>query len=103
MEGIIVLIVVVVIVVIIFAIYKGDIKRRGDKTQGTIIDIDTRSTTDVYGRVHTSYYATYEFSTPNGTRHTGSKNLGGSSRGLHSGSNVTVYYLPDRPERNTID
>ena len=100
--GVVVVLIIIGVVIAIFVFSNYDIKLRGVQTTGQVINVNSRTTTDMYGVRHTTYYLTYEFQDANGKHYTGEKST--SSRGRKVvGDSVTVYYLPERPERNDID
>lgn len=97
-------IIVLIIIFVIVAAYlasKYDIRNRGTKTTGNVINVTSTSRTDSYGVRHTSYNIRYEFQDENGQRWTGEKSS--SSRRKVVGDTLPVYYLPNRPERNDAD
>lgn len=89
---------IAMVVIIVWVSYKNDIVRRGDKTTGTVTNVDSHVTTDQYGRQHTTYYIRYQFLDKNGRTYNGETSVG--SRSCRVGQTINVYYLPDRPERN---
>lgn len=105
--GIFVLLAIVAIVVIVMVVSSMNsdarIKKNGTTTTGTVLNTETFRTTDMYGRVSTSYYLSYDFTDAQGRRVSNRKQVYGSLAGKKKGDSITVYYLPDRPDRNTVD
>ena len=100
MSGLAIIIIIIIVVIIFFIASKYDIRNRGTRTTGKVINVNSRTRTDQYGVSHTTYYITYEFQDSTGKSWTGEASSG-SHRSI--GSTVTVYYLPDRPSRNVVD
>lgn len=100
--GLVIVLIIILIVIVIFISSNYDIKRRGIQTTGKVINVSSRTTTDMYGVRHTTYYLTYEFQDANGKRYTGEKSTSSQGRKV-VGDSVPVYYLQERPERNDID
>ena len=97
MEIIIVIIIIVVVLVLFFS-SNLDLRFRGKKSTGRVIDSSSRTWTDQYGVSHTSYTTTYDFQAEDGNTYRGTKSTG--SRRVSIGTSVTVYYSPKNPNRN---
>ncbi len=97
----VIMLVIIALMIIIFLLSKQDIRMRGVKITGSVLDISSRTWTDQYGVAHINYYIIYEFYDRNGQRWTGEKKV--NSHRLAVGDSLTVYYLPNRPQRNDAD
>ena len=104
MEFIFILLLIVVAIIVIFTMVKKfDVRNKGIQTEGQISKISPRTYTDAYGISHTTYYAQYQFTDENGMVYRGEKSLGSARPSRTEGETVTVYYLPEKPERNDAD
>ena len=95
------IIIILIIIIIVFLSSKLDVKFRGIKTTGAVIDVRSQTWTDQYGVAHTNYFILYEFYDRKGQRWTGEKKV--NSNRISIGDTSTVYYLSKRPQRNIAD
>jgi len=102
MEFLTVILVIVIVYLIFYFASGSDIRSRGVKTTGKISELDRQSWTDKYGHSHTTYYIKYQFQDDSGQSWTGKQSIG-SAKGARVGQEITVYYLPNRPERNVAE
>ena len=79
----------------------GYIIKNGRKAEGTIINIQSRSQTDQYGRVHISYLVSYQFVDSKEHLWRGDFTIKSSTCKFKEGDKILVYYLPDKPYKNT--
>lgn len=81
----------------------GYIRQKGRKTEGIVTSIQSRSTTDRYGKVHVSYIVSYRFQDLDRQQTwRGKFTLKSSTCRFKEEDKVTVYYLPDQPYKNTV-
>lgn len=101
-----IIVAVVVVVIVLFAtrriVTDAQIRRQGTETTGKIVRKDVVRTTDMYGGVHITNYITYDFTDQVGVRRTKRKKVGTRFDMLAEGDDVKVYYLPQRPDKNTL-
>lgn len=80
----------------------GYILNNGRTTEGIITSVQSRSQTDQYGKVHVSYIVSYQFGDPKVRIWRGKFTIKSSRCRFKEGDNVVVYYLPDKPHKNTV-
>lgn len=76
--------------------------KKGTQTMGKIVDTETLRTTDSYGGVHITHYITYEYTDSDGRKFKKRKKVSDKLSEKARGEEITVYYLPQRPDKSTI-
>ena len=85
------------------------IRRKGSQTKGEVLEVvyDERKYLDESARgkqTRPVHHITYSFTDTEGKNQTNVKTVKKAfGARLKQGSILTVYYLPDRPEENTVD
>ncbi len=103
---IIIVIIVIAVIVLFFRsrhVTEAMIISKGMKTMGKVLKSESVRTTDMYGRVHITNYITYEFTDHIGRKWTDRKKVGAKLARKAEGDDITVYYLPKRPEKSTVE
>ncbi|MEO1802858.1 MAG: DUF3592 domain-containing protein [Cyanobacteria bacterium J06629_2] len=96
---------IIAIIIICFILYlssDGYIFDKGRKTEGIITDVQSRSQTDQYGKVHVSYIVSYRFNDSEDRVWRGKFTVKSSTCRFKEEDTVTVYYLADKPYKNVV-
>ena len=76
--------------------------RNGQKTEGVITNVQSRSRTGRYGRVYVSYVVSYQFNDSEDWVWRSKFTIHSSTCGFKEEDMVIVYYLPDKPHKNAV-
>ena len=102
-------VIVAIVVAIVIAILIGTksmtdakIRSKGVSTTGKVTKCDTQTTHGAYGAVHKTHYVNYEYKDSAGKMYRAKKQVS-SLTGMAEGVAITVYYLPDRPEKSALE
>lgn len=79
-----------------------NIRLNGTKTPGTVLRLEEKTTMNQYGQASTTHYLVYEFADDVGQRYTSRRRVTGHYVCKRKGDAVTVYYLPNKPQRNVL-
>jgi len=74
----------------------------GQKTEGVITSIQSRSQTDQYGKVHVSYIVSYQFQDSKERIQRGKFTIKSPTCRFKELDKVEVYYLPNKPHKNVV-
>ncbi len=81
------------------------IRLKGHRTTGVVVDSEaSRSHAPDYSAPRYAHFITYEFTDPSGKKWSNTKKLGMRHKlvGVVKGAEVSVYYLPDWPDKSTL-
>ena len=81
------------------------IKWKGRQTTGVVVDSEaSRSHTPDFSAPRYAHFITYEFTDSSGKKWSNTKKLGLRHKlaGVVKGAKVSVYYLPDRPDKSAL-
>ena len=100
-----ILILIVIIIIYCLICYRNSdsyILHNGRKTEGVITSVQSRSQTDRYGKVHVTYIVSYQFQDSKERIWRGKFTIKSSTCRFKEEDMVNVYYLPNRPYKNTV-
>jgi|GEM_PF-2508022 len=98
---------IIIVVIFFFCLFlhlnsESYILTNGRKAKGIITNVQSRSQTDQYGRVHVSYIVSYQFEDSKGRIQRGKFTINSSTCKLKEEDKVEVYYLPKKPYKSTV-